>query len=385
MPAPTDLLVERFSRVQTLLRNEWNAPLLVTDPANVGWLSGIPADFQKDAHIMITPDEAFFITDGRYENRIPDIPGVKSFIWGASHPHRYPELKELLGGSKSLVLDTRGLALDIYIALPKMVGVKELMVPSGLVDCLRMIKGDLELKLIREAVGLTIRQFRYMLEEWLPANRDHATDMDLREALDEWPLQHGVDGTSFESIVAMDSDADTPHPDMTRPARPLKEGTIMLVDWGITNKGVSTDLTRMVVLGGRLPEAHERMKRLQEAWMAAVIERIKPGKYAHEAGNAYWELLKAEGIDKPFHGAGHGTGGAYVHELPVLSGMKPGVEDFGVTLRQGIVLEPGMVVTSEPGMYERGVGAYRTENMVLVTSEGNEILDSALSLEPFYI
>lgn len=216
MPAPTELLVERISRVKTALSKHKGTPMLITDPANVGWLSGIPGDFQKDAHMLITPEEAWFITDGRYENRIPEIPGVQSYIWAAKHPHRYPELKELLNGSEILTLDTRGLALDIYNVLPAMLGVKELDVPPGFIDRLRMIKGDLELELIREAVDLAIRQFRYMVEEWLPANREKATDFEFAEALEAWPLEYGADGVSFESLVAMDADADTPHPDPTR-------------------------------------------------------------------------------------------------------------------------------------------------------------------------
>ncbi|MBZ0264965.1 M24 family metallopeptidase, partial [bacterium] len=165
----------------------------------------------------------------------------------------------------------------------------------------------------------------------------------------------------------------------------LKNGNVMLVDWGIICKGVCTDLTRMVVLGKEIPTIVQGMKLLQEKWMDAVIAEIQPGKPAHLAGNAYWDGIKVAGIEKPFHGAGHGTGGAYVHELPVLSGMPGEVDDYGIPLRQGITLEAGMIVTSEPGMYEKGVGAYRTENMVLLTEDGHEIMDKKLPLAPFFV
>ncbi len=385
MSAPTELLIERIQRVQKALAEKDNAPMLITDPSNVGWLSGVPVDFQKDAHILISPEDVIFITDGRYENRIPKIPGMGSFIWGADHPHRYPELRSLLVNTKQLTLDTRGLALDIYKVLPKMLEVDELDVPPGFIDRLRMIKGDLEIKLIREALEVAIHQFKYMVEEWLPKNLDSATDVDFREELDSLPLDYGADGVSFESIVAMDADADTPHPDLSRPPRPLQGGKMMLVDWGITYKGVCTDLTRMIMIGKEMPMIFQGMKLLQEKWMEAVIAEIQPGKPACDAGNAYWQGLKAAGIEKPFHGAGHGTGGAYVHELPVLSGMKEGVNDFGIPFRQGIILEPGMIVTSEPGMYEKNAGAYRTESMVLVTKDGHEILDKALPIDVFVV
>ncbi|MBD3165426.1 hypothetical protein GF324_02410, partial [bacterium] len=186
MPAPVELLQERIGRVQAALKDR-GAPMLVTDPANVGWLTGIPADFQKDAHVLVSPEKAWFITDGRYENRVPDLPGVEPFIWGAEHPHRYPELRQLVEGRDLLLVDTRGLALDIFQVLPQMLEVKQVEAPSGFLDRLRMIKGDGELKLIREAVDLAIQQFRWLIDEWLPANFETATDMDLKEAFEEWP------------------------------------------------------------------------------------------------------------------------------------------------------------------------------------------------------
>ncbi len=386
MPAPVELLQERFSRVRDALKEQKNgAPMLVTDPSNVGWLTGIAPDFQKDAHVIVGQEKSWFITDGRYENRIPEIPGVEPFIWAAKHPHRYPDLKELVGGAEMLVLDTRGMALDIYQVLPQMLDVKALDVPPGFIDRLRMIKGDLELTLIREAVDIAIRQFRYMVDEWLPQNWDTATDLGFRDRLEEYGTELGGEGVSFDSLVATDGDADTPHPDMTHEPRLLKNRKVMLVDWGITYKGVCTDMTRMVVMTDELPPLVQGMKMLQESWMQAVIEEIKPGFPSNLAGQAYVDGLRAAGIEKPFHGAGHGTGGAYVHELPRLTPLPEGADDFGIPFSQGITLEAGMIVTSEPGMYEKGEGAYRTENMVLVTRDGREILDEALSLDPFFV
>ncbi|MCB2198497.1 Xaa-Pro peptidase family protein [bacterium] len=386
MAAPTALLQERIERVQQALKEGPNAPMLVTDPANVGWLTGIPEDFQKDARMLIGPDKAVFVTDGRYENRIPEVPGMDRYIWGTKHMHQYPELKELLEGAKKLVVDTRGLPIDIYERLPQMLDVEEVVAPPGFLDRLRMVKGITELELIREAVKIQIGAFRYMVDEWLPANRTSKTDMDFMEQLVEKGMELGAEGVSFEPLVAMDQDADTPHPDMTRAPRPLKDGTVMLVDWGFTYKGVCTDTTRMIVMGAdELPAIFQGMRLLQEKWFQAVEDELLPGKKASDGGNAYVVGMKAAGIDKPFHGAGHGTGGAYVHELPKVSGLAEGLEDYGIPFGQAIVLEPGMIVTNEPGMYEKGVGAYRTENMVLITEGGREILDKDLPLEPFFV
>ncbi len=387
MPAPVELLQERISRVQqALVEKGSSAPILVTGPSNVGWLTGIPVDFQKDANVLILPEKAYFLTDGRYENRVPEIPGVEPYIWGVKHPHKFPEIKELLNGAKKLNVDTVGLPLDFYNAFPKMFDLDEVMAPTGFLDRLRMIKGDLELVLIREAVAIAIDAFNKMVNEWLPANRATKTDMEFGEALIETAKSLGAEDVSFEPLVAMDADADTPHPDMTRDPRPLKDGTAMLVDFGFSYKGVCTDMTRMIIMGTKsLPPIIEGMRMLQENWMAAVDTQLVPGKMAYEGGNAYALGMKLAGIEKPFHGAGHGTGGAYVHELPRVSSFDGDAEDYGIPFGQCIELEAGMIITNEPGMYEKGVGAYRTENMILITKDGKEALDAALPLTPFYV
>jgi len=288
MAAPAKLLQERISRVQEALKADLNAPMLVTDPANVGWLTGIPVDFQKDARVLVAPDKAYFITDGRYENRVPEIPGVETYIWGTIHMHMYPELKDLLEGSKTIVVDVKGLPLDIFNKLPEMLGVEKVEAPSGFLDRLRMVKGDYELTLINEAIDIATKAFLYMVEEWLPANRATATDMDFGEKLVEKGKELGAEDVSFEPLVAMDADGDTPHPDMTRDPKPLAEGTTMLVDWGFTYKGVCTDMTRMILMGQKkLPDIITGMRMLQENWMAAVETQVQPGKKAFEAGNAY--------------------------------------------------------------------------------------------------
>jgi Xaa-Pro aminopeptidase len=387
MPAPTELLQERISRVQEVLKNDQNGnPMLVTGNANIGWLTGIPADFQPDACLLVRPDKVFFVTDGRYTNRIPEIPGMEPYIWGEEHVHLYPEIKNLIDGADHLVCDTTGIAIDMYHALPKMLGLDSISSPSGLLDRLRMIKGELEMTLIREAVDMAVATFNYMVNDWMPKHRETATDMDFRDELLAEGARRGSEGASFDPLVAMDGDADTPHPEMDRPGTPLKGNHIMLVDWGFNYKGVCTDMTRMIILGyEELPPVFQGMRMLQEKWFDMVAAQLLPGLPASDGGAAYQIGVKAAGIKTRFHGAGHGTGGAYVHELPKVSELPDGLDDFGIPFGQAIVLEPGMIITNEPGMYEKGVGAYRTENMVLITEDGHDALDKALSLRPFFV
>ncbi len=355
-------------------------------PANVSWLTNVSSDLTQDGNLLITADDVYFITDGRYENRVPAIPGIKPFIWGSKHPHRWPELAETLADFDTVALDTGGLNLDVYNAMPEMLGVSNVIVPSGFIDRLRMLKGKTELELIYEGIKIASDAFLYTVKEWAPANKASASDYDFRDTLVEKCLELGAEDVSFDPLIAMDSDADTPHPEMERTPRPLKDGVAMLVDWGVVYKGICTDMTRMVVFSADIPEEFAKMRIVQEKWMKDVEAQVLPGKWAWEAGEAYIQGLKNDaGIDTPFHGAGHGTGGAYVHELPALS-MDPGdANNYGIPFRQGIMLEAGMIVTNEPGMYIKGVGAWRTENMILVTETGNDVMDSDLTLDPFFV
>jgi Xaa-Pro aminopeptidase len=116
-----------------------------------------------------------------------------------------------------------------------------------------------------------------------------------------------------------------------------------------------------VWVGRATDDARQTYQAVLEA-QAASIAAVRPGVTVGEVDRAGRNLLKKRGLGKFFtHSTGHGVG-IEVHEAPrVAAGLKE-------------VLQPGMVITIEPGVYLSGQWGIRIEDMVLVTEKGCEVL-----------
>lgn len=228
----------------------------------------------------------------------------------------------------------------------------------GLTAQLRIIKSDEEIACIRRAADVASRVMDKVRQEIRP---------DVREAeLASWTgylmVKEGAEGPSFEPFMMSGENAWLPQRVASQKA--LKDGELVLLDMGAIVEGYCSDITRTFAVG----EVSQEQKRVfQVAWKAqqAAIGAVRPGVHAFEVDAAAREIVEAEGLGVYFpHLTGHGVG-VSVHEAPIL--------DKGVDT----VLQPGMVVTVEPGVYLPRVGAARVEDMVLVTASGCELLTSA--------
>jgi Xaa-Pro aminopeptidase len=137
----------------------------------------------------------------------------------------------------------------------------------------------------------------------------------------------------------------------------------VIVDAGAMVDGYCSDCTRTFATGDLPPslaDAYELCRRAQLDALAA----IQPGVAHRAADAASRQAIEAAGLSEQYgHGAGHGVG-LEVHEAPYLRQEAP----------EELVLQPGNVVTVEPGIYLPGVGGVRVEDLVLVTAAGHERL-----------
>jgi Xaa-Pro aminopeptidase len=218
-----------------------------------------------------------------------------------------------------------------------------------------MIKDRDELKLIREAVQLGAKVYQQAAKSIRPGTRE----VEVAGKLEFSARRAGVDGMSFETIVAGGKRGALPHGRATEQSIP-KRGFVV-VDSGVILRGYCSDMTRTVHVG--------RASRVERAWYEAVLEAqlvgigtVRPGVTAAEVDEATRSVLHKAKLDRYFtHSTGHGVG-LEIHEPPRLG------------KNQSERLAPGMVVTIEPGIYIPGKGGIRIEDMVVVTESGCEVL-----------
>jgi Xaa-Pro aminopeptidase len=164
---------------------------------------------------------------------------------------------------------------------------------------------------------------------------------------------------SFETIVASGARSALPHG--VASAAKLPSAGFVVLDYGIVLDGYCSDMTRTVHLAKASVEARALYVAVLEAQLSA-ISAVRPGATSGEVDQAARQELKHAKLDRFFtHSTGHGVG-LEVHEPPRLAAGTDAV------------LQPGMVITIEPGVYLPGNCGVRIEDMVLVTEHGYEVL-----------
>jgi Xaa-Pro aminopeptidase len=220
---------------------------------------------------------------------------------------------------------------------------------------MREVKDADEISRMRAAARVGCDLFEGMLS-YLEAG---LTEAEVAATLEYAARLAGAEGMSFDTIVAGGERSALPHGRATKAKLP-KRGFVTL-DFGVILDGYCSDMTRTVHMGKAMPGERDVYDSVLEAQEAAVAA-VAPGVTAGEIDEAARSVLRRVKLDKYFsHSTGHGVG-LEIHEGPRLAA------------KQKQVLEQGMVITIEPGVYMPGRFGLRIEDMVLVTARGGEVL-----------
>ena len=347
----------RRDRLRKLLRKAEVDSLLVTNFTNVTYLTGFTGD---DSYLLIAPDREVILSDPRYTTQLAEECGGIELAIRDTGKSMLDTIEGVLKGRKPAPIGIEAQSMVVALrdriaaALPKI----ELKPTDGLVERLRLIKDKDEVDVIRHAARVAERAF----EALRATVRPELTEKQVADDLEHQMRLLGAKGSSFPPIVAVGPRAALPH------ARPtgsrLGESPLLLVDWGADVGGYKSDLTRVLTTGKISPKL-ERVYRVVLMAQEQGIAAVRPGATAHEVDAAARAVIEKAGYGKYFgHGLGHGIG-LDIHEAPRLG------------VNQSLVLEAGMVVTIEPGVYLPDVGGVRIEDDVLVTKTGHELLTSA--------
>lgn len=222
----------------------------------------------------------------------------------------------------------------------------------------RMIKDADEVAELRRA-GAAIDAVHRRVPTWLRAGRtEREVAADIAEAI----VAEGHRTVEFVIVGSGPNGAD-PHHEVSD--RVIEDGDIVVVDiGGAVPSGYNSDSTRTYVVGTPRREAADRIATLVRAQQAAV-DAVRPGVTAAEVDAAARAVLADAGLGDVFlHRTGHGIG-VSVHEEPYIA---PGND---------LVLREGMAFSIEPGIYFAGDWGARIEDIVVVTADGAERLNTA--------
>ncbi len=215
----------------------------------------------------------------------------------------------------------------------------------------RRIKDAKEIALIAKAEAIGDAAFSHIMEFIKPG----MTEKEVALELEFFMRKQGAEGLSFDTIVASGENSSMPHAGVSN--RILQNGDLVTMDFGCIYEGYCSDMTRTVAVGDIGHEKAHVYNTVLEAQQLA-LEKIKPGELCSDVDAVARDYIYKAGYEGCFgHSLGHSVG-LYIHEEPRLAGSCD------------IVLEPGMVVTVEPGIYLAGQYGVRIEDLVVVTEKG---------------
>jgi Xaa-Pro aminopeptidase len=334
--------MKRIKKLQTQL-SFWGVDgCVVENSVDLLYLTGLTL---SAGSLLVLPDAVCLFVDGRYREMVKES-GVVSHgeIQDLEH-----QLK-----NKKIGFDSNTTAYQRYVKLEKM-GCS-LKAIAGLTKELRVIKDEQEIALLKKSGSLAIRGIEYVARLLRPG----VTERELAKKFEIFCLEEGADGLSFPPIIAFGPNSALPH--YRSAGGVLKEGEIVMIDAGVVLNRYCSDLTRMFFFGKEDAELRRMYDAIREAQQLA-LSLCQPGVAVRTLDEAARKSLQQAGFeDLIVHGLGHGVG-LEVHEFPSVN-MKGDDKD--------VLLQAGMVITIEPGLYLPGKGGVRYEDTVIITENGYE-------------
>lgn len=312
--------------------------MIVSKPENIRYLTGYTGD---TGVLVVTKEKQYLLTDFRYEEQAKTQAAECEIltIKGA-----YPDwVAQVCEGTVGF----EGQALTWSQGEEYQKRIKNCQDVSGWIEEIRTIKTQEELALIQRASEISQEAFWKTLELIRPG----MTEREIAAELDYRMRKLGAERTSFATIAVAGANSSLVHgePGNYR----LQKGDFLLMDFGCVYQGYCSDMTRTVGVGSVSEKQKEIYRIVKEAQQAA-LEMIKPGVPFRDADRVARQIIEDAGYGERFgHSLGHGVG-LEIHEQPTLSPKAEGV------------LQPGMAVTVEPGIYLEGEFGVRIEDLLVV-------------------
>ncbi|MEM8756690.1 MAG: Xaa-Pro peptidase family protein [Planctomycetota bacterium] len=353
-PEPPEKI--RLRKLRSAVGREGADAAMITDPNDVAYLTGF---FGGDS-VLIAParGKPLLVSDRRYEEDLGAFRHLVTVVMrtGAMHPALGRLIKDR--GFGRVLVQPEHLTVQARSAVAKIVGARTLVDHARLVAGLRITKDESEIRAIRGAIRVQEAAMVATLDQIGPG----LTELEICALLEYEMKARGASGPAFGTIVAAQANGSRPHyhPSKAKTAR----NKPLLIDWGAVVGGYRGDMTRVFTFGKWPRQVREIYEIVRDAHQAAAAA-LKPGERCADIDAVARDHIRSHGYGVQFgHSLGHGIG-IETHEPPGLS-----------SLAGDTVLEPGMVVTIEPGIYLPGIGGVRLEDDYAITDRGSRNLSS---------
>ncbi|MFF2876723.1 M24 family metallopeptidase [Gottfriedia sp. NPDC057991] len=343
--------MNRIEKIQKqLLENNVDA-ILITKSENRRYMTGFTG---SAGMVLISKNAAIFITDFRYaEQAQNEVKDAKIIVHNGNIEKEVSNEVDCQG-LKKVAVEANAMTLNTFSKLQEYGNIQWIQL-ENIVEKVREIKEPIELEFMRTAAKIADKAFDYILNIIKPG----VTEIEIRNELEFYMRKLGATGSSFNTIIASGKRAALPHGVASE--KVIEHGDMVTLDFGALYKGYCSDITRTIAVGSCSDEFHNIYHIVLEA-LKRGTEGIQSGEKMKTIDDLTRDYITEKGFGNRFgHSTGHGLG-MEVHEPIRLS-------DKSVE-----ILQTGMVVTVEPGIYIPGWGGCRIEDDIVVKENGYEII-----------
>ncbi|WP_025755191.1 M24 family metallopeptidase [Mycoplasmopsis cricetuli] len=311
------------------------------------------ADVQtSDGLIVIEKEKATLFVDSRYiEYANKKAKNVEIILIKENSVEEWFNKRQL----KSIALESNYLVKNWENRIKKLTNAQKIEWVDS--QELRIVKSQLEIEKMQQVIDVSLKAYNQFIQ-WI---KPGITEKEAAAKLNYLLKINGSDKESFDEIIASGSSSAEPHHHPTD--KIIENNSLLKIDFGGLLNGYAADITRTFILGDSTKANPKMLEILKIVEKAAALGRahVKPGIKASEIDKICRDYIASKGYaDNFLHSTGHGLG-IDVHELP------------SVSSKSDYILEPGMIITVEPGIYIKGLGGARIEDDVLVTETGHYV------------
>lgn len=339
---------QNYSRLKALQSQLKEEGCIVDEPIDLFYLTGLKLSLGR---LIVTKKKACLFVDGRYLEACQKNKNIKTQLVSKE------AILKFTAKLKTVGFDSQVTTVAEYETLQKWFGKKLKTVPY-LLQNLRLIKDKTEVNMLKKSARLLWKGFKYV-QKFLKVG---VTEEFLAKKFETFCLENGASGMAFDPIIAFGENSAMPH--CRAGKRKLKKGDLVLVDIGVMIDSYASDMTRVLYFGKADPRLLQ-MESVVRAAHKAALQLCRPGVRLGKLDEAARKVMRKAKMEHLYvHSLGHGIG-LEVHEYPRI---KYDGKD------KDVILEAGMAITIEPGLYLPGVGGVRHEDTIVITPSGYQNL-----------
>lgn len=347
--------LNRIDALRNILHAKKIDAFLTTHLPNVRYLTGFSG---SNALLLVTQRRSFFLTDFRYKEQVTEEVSGAEIVVGQGSLLELASKKRIFNGVQSVAYENNYVSVSVFNELAKKIGNNRLSGTEGIVEGLRSVKDDEELRYAKRAIEITDMVFGKILGILKPGMRE----IDVSAEISYLHKKYGSEKDAFDTIVASGVRSSLPHG--TASDKKIGNHEFVTLDFGCIVHGYHSDMTRTVCIGTPTKEMRTVYTIVKDA-QEKGLDIIRAGIAASAVDAAARTHIARKGYGEYFgHSLGHGVG-LEIHEKLRLAASNTST------------LKNGNLVTVEPGIYLPNKFGVRIEDVVVVRDNGCEILTAS--------